>query len=59
MTFIKEFEKSLFECCECGWIGEHDEKDVREDTDGTTDTCPVCECEEFYLAKPEKEAAND
>lgn len=54
-----DYEKNLFECCECGWTGKHDEKDVREDKDGTTDICPECGCEDFYLAIPEKEAAHD
>ena len=59
MTRTIDYEKNLFECCECGWTGKYDEKNIREDKDGTTDICPECGCEDFYLAIPEKEAAHD
>lgn len=63
MTYIEEFKNRLFECCECGWTGTHDEKATKEEpycgVDSIVDICPKCDCEDFYLAKPEKEAAND
>lgn len=52
MTFIKEFEKNLFECCKCGWTGQHDEKATKDElyggVDSIVDICPECGCEEFY-----------
>lgn len=40
-----------YECCECGWVGLHEEKDKKTSSFNscmTSDICPNCEEESFY-----------
>lgn len=52
-----DYEKDLFECAKCRWIGKHSEKLTKQNpkTLYTNIVCPKCSCEEFYLVREEKQ----